>query len=233
MGNATNGDPILRVILVVFAGLLVFGFLFGSNFGGTGQAVYGGHGMAASGGVYFGGMVAWLISFLINILMLVLVFTLIAGLFMGVRKLLIKEDGVLETSRAKVQEARTKVQEAGNQVMGAVNQDPILKTLLTVIAAIAGFYVVVGIFRSFDFVGGPGIGFAPHLLLFALIGFLLKLFMIGLVITLTIALVQFMKNQFFENDQSRQEINVTPTAANQPIQTTPQLPNKPEDRDKK
>lgn len=222
MGNQQNNDPILRVVLVVFVGLLVFGFLFGFNFGGTGQAGMGHHGgMAATsgGGYYFGGLIAGLISFLIHILMLVLVFALIAGLFIAVKKFITTQDGLMEASRSKVKEARS-------QVMDAVNQDPVLKTLLMVIAGIAGFYFIVAIFRSFD---GVGYGFSPYFMLFALVGFLLKLLMIGFVVALTMALVQYLKAQF--NGGSRQEINVTPGAAPQ-ASAIGQNNGKPEDKSK-
>ena len=224
MEKQTNNDPILRVVLIVFAGLLVFGFLFGFNFGGTGQATLGHHGgvaAAGGGGYYFGSLIAGLISFLINILTLVMVFALIAGLFIGVKKFLAtQQDNLMETSRSKVMEARSKV-------MDAVNQDPVLKTLLMVIVGIAGFYFIIAVFHSFDAVG---YGFSPYYMLFALVGLLLKLLMIGLVVALVMALVQYLKSQF-DDGQSRQEINVTPA-------TTPQAPaiaphkGKPEDKDK-
>jgi len=221
MGNQTNNDPILRVFMVVFLGLLVFGFLFGFNFGGTGQASLGHHGGgAAGGGYYFGNLIAGLISFLVNVLTLVLVFALLAGLFISIKKFLDTQKSLMETSPSKVKETRS-------QVMDAVHQDPVLKTLLMVIVGIAGFYFIIAVFRSFDAVGN---GFSPHYMLFTLVGFLLKLLMIGLVVALVMALVQYLKSQL-NDGQSRQEINVTPSTTPQaPIITPPN--GKPEEKDK-
>lgn len=222
MGKQTNNDPILRVVMVVFAGLLVFGFLFGFNFGGTGQATMGHQGGAAVGasGYYFGSLIAGLISFLINILTLVMVFALIAGLFIGIKKFLATQDGLMGSSTSKVKEARS-------QVMDAVNQDPILKILLTVLVGIAGFYFIIAVFRSFDAVGN---GFSPYYMLFALVGFLLKLLMIGLVLALVMALVQYLKSQLVDG-QPRQEINVTPSTTPQASTIVPHN-GKPEEKDK-
>lgn len=203
MGNDAKVDPILRVVLVVFAGLLVFSFLFGTNFGGTGQ-VSGHHGAAAAGGggYYFGGVVAGLVSFLINILLLVLVFALIAGLVMGVRKLInnCKTDSTFQNC----------------QVMNVVNQDPVLRVLLMAVVGIFALYIIAGIFRSLEF--GVGYGFTPYSILFVLLGFLLKLLMLGLVVSLTVALVQYLKAQFFDAQNEEK----APASGNAAIQAEAQ-----------
>lgn len=190
MGDTTKGDPILRVVLIVFVGLLVFGFLFGGNFGGTGNIAGGGghHGMNASGsyggGMFFGGLVPGLIGFLMHLLVLVLVFALIAGLIMGIRKFINQPNGFVQSSKA----------------MEYVNQDPVLRTMAIVIAVVFGLYFISALFNSIQF---GGYGASPQFMLFMLIGFLVKLLMLALVITLTVALVQYLKAQF-DGEQGQQ-----------------------------
>ena len=194
MGDTTKGDPILRVVLIVFVGLLVFGFLFGGNFGGTGYAgnTAGHHGMAAAGGygggAFFGSLIPGLIGFLMNMLVLVLVFALIAGLIMGIRKFINQPDGILKSSKT----------------MEYINQDPVLKTMSIVIAVVFGLYFITALFNTMQF--GGGYGASPQVMLFMLIGFLVKLLMLALVITLTVALVQYLKAQF-DNEQGNKQTN--------------------------
>ncbi|HWR42800.1 hypothetical protein [Sporomusa sp.] len=248
MDDSSKGDPSLRVVLIVFAGLLVFGFLFGFNFGGTGYAGPGniGHnGMAdgygggyyGGGGAFLGGIIPGLIGLLMNILILVLVFALIAGLVMGARKFINQPDGLVQSSKDFVQSSKNFVQ--SSKTMEYINQDPVLKTMAIVIAAIFGFYFITALFRSLEFGGGLGYGASPQFMLFGLIGFLVKLLMIALVVTLTVALVQYMQTQFFDNQQGGQQpaqaevINGEPAAQPAQLSTPPafnQNGNKPGDK---
>ncbi|HWR43462.1 DUF5326 family protein [Sporomusa sp.] len=196
MGDTTKGDPILRVVLIVFVGLLVFGFLFGTNFGGTGYAGnnVGHHGMATTaggygGGAFFGGIIPGLIGFLMHLLILVLVFALIAGLIMGVRKFTNQPDGFLKSSKA----------------VEYVNQDPVLRTMAIVLAVVFGLYFITALFNGMQF--GGGYSASPQVMLFMLIGFLVKLLMLALVITLTVALVQYLKAQFDNEQEVSQQAN--------------------------
>lgn len=208
MGDTTKGDPILRVVLIVFVGLLVFGFLFGGNFGGTGNMAGGGghHGAASSGyggGMFFGGLIPGLIGFLMHLLVLVLVFALIAGLVMGVRKFINQPGGLVQSSKA----------------MEYVNQDPVLRTMAIVLAVVFGLYFISALFNGIQF---GGYGASPQFMLFALIGFLVKLLMLALVITLTVALVQYLKAQFEEQNGSQQSSssNSNPLQTGAPAQLT-------------
>ena len=182
MNNTQNTDPILRTVLIVFAGLIVFGALFGYNFGGTGASAMSGgghHGTNSSGNLFFANMISSLLAFTINILLLVVVFALVAGLILAVKKFMSQsqsDGGFFATSRT--------------QVMDAVNQDPILKTLLLVFVGIVGFYLLMGLFSGGGFIAG-----SPHLLSVMLFGFLMKLLVLAFVISLTLALVQYIKAQ--------------------------------------
>lgn len=194
MGDTTKGDPILRVVLIVFVGLLVFSFLFGSNFGGTGYAGNNAGHMGAAGGygggAFFSSLIPGLIGFLMHLLVLVLVFALIAGLIMGIRKFINQPDGFVKSSKA----------------MEYVNQDPVLRTMAVVLAVVFGLYIITALFNGLQ--SGGGYGASPQVMLFMLIGFLVKLLMLALVITLTVALVQYLKAQF-DNEQGSQQANGT------------------------
>ncbi|HMM21516.1 MAG TPA: hypothetical protein PKA10_12420 [Selenomonadales bacterium] len=197
MNDTLRNDPILRAILVVFIGLLVFGFLFGFNFGGTGGGSLGGHHGATmeagyAGGSLFGGLIAGLITFTIKILTLVLVFALIAGIIAGIRKFLSQQDGWAKTS----------------PTMNAINQDPLLKTILIVVAGVIAFYFIMGLFNSLSFVNMGGYMYSPYYSLFALLGFLIKLLIIAFIVSVIFALVQYIKAQMLDakpQEAARQE----------------------------
>lgn len=190
MNDTLRNDPILRAILVVFIGLLVFGFLFGFNFGGTGGGGMAGHhggGMDAGyagGSSLFGSLIFGLITFTIKILTLVLVFALIAGVIAGIRRFMSQQDGWAKTS----------------PTMNAINQDPLLKTIMLIVAGVFAFYLIMGLFNSMNFFSmGPSYMYSPYNSLFALLGFLIKLLVIAFIISIVFALVQYIKAQILDS----------------------------------
>jgi len=88
--------------------------------------------------------------------------------------------------------------------MEYVNQDPVLRTMAIVLAVVFGLYFITALFNTMQF--GGGYGASPQVMLFMLIWFLVKLLMLALVITLTVALVQYLKVQF-DNEQGSQHAN--------------------------
>lgn len=177
MGD-TKGDPILRVVLVVFVGLLVFSLLFGGSFGGS--ASHHGMGGGGNGGSLISGMFTGLIGFLMHLLIIVLIFSLIGGFILGIRKVIKEQSGRLQSSKA----------------MEYVNQDPVLRTMVIALAVVLGLYVVSALFKGLQF--GYGVA-SPQFMLFMLFGFLMKLLMLVLVVSLIVALVQFLKSQFMQD----------------------------------
>ena len=213
MGNDMKKDPILRAVVVIFAGLLVFGFLFGANFGGmeaSGQGMGGHHGAAASSGnPYFSGMFSGVLAFLVHTLFLVLIFSLIAGLIVGIRKLISRQEGILSSSKAAEY----------------INQDPVLRTLVMVLAIIFGIYLISGLF-------GGGYGFSPYFMLVGLIGFVVKLLMLTLIISLVIMFIQYLKTQCSADGQQPGQ-GVKPVASLQEPSSSTNLNVKPnEEKDK-
>jgi predicted lipid-binding transport protein (Tim44 family) len=180
MGD-TKGDPILRVVLVVVVGLFVFNFLFSGSFGGSFGGSAGHHGMGAGGygGSLFSGMFTGLIGFLMHLLILVLIFSLIGGLILGIRKVVKEQSGRLQSSKA----------------VEYINQDPVLRTMAIALAVVFGLYFVSAIFNGMQFGYGAA---SPQFMLYMLFGFLMKLLMLGLVVSLIVALVQFFRSQFMQ-----------------------------------
>lgn len=174
MENDVKMDSIWRIILVVFVGLLVFLFLF--------EGVPGEYGHYGEGSTSHNYLLNGLISFLLNVLVSVLALSLIGGLFMGLRKLFDQKSNILGSS----------------QFTNAIQKDPVLKTLLSIIAGLFVLYFIVMFVRCMEF--GGGFGFFPYQFLFVLIGFLFKILTLILVITLTLALLQYLKIHFTNAD---------------------------------
>ncbi|MCX7921781.1 MAG: hypothetical protein N3B21_07195 [Clostridia bacterium] len=168
-GNLRN-DPIVRAILIVLIGTFAFNLLFNLFNGG-------GNTMNHMGGMGFS--LASLLVLLINILMVVLVIALVVGAFIWVRNTFFKN--------------------ANSQIMQSINKDPVLKTIVTVTAAIIGIIFIFALLSSFSLPGmgfGFGFGFNPLHSIAVLLMLITRILTVVLILSLIMAIVSYLKNQY-------------------------------------
>ncbi len=207
-------DPFMKVILVVFIGILAFGILFSlvggntymggmSNYNG---AMSGGGHMGLASGFNFGGIITGLLMLLINILILVLVIAVVAGIIVWVK------NNMLAGNNAKLAQM--------------FNNDPVLRTAIIITAAVVGLVLIFALLNGFmgnGMIGQPGYGmhspgYGVSFGITGLIMSLIRVLMFILVVSLIIAAIVYIRDQYNKGTMtSTAKIEVTTSTDNDTI----------------
>lgn len=185
-----KNNPLLRAILVFVIGIVAFELLFNSFTGGAESM--GDHmdmGSMSSGGGYgytLNGLVSGLLILLVKILMVLLVAAVIVGVFVWLKNNFFKNMNF--------------------NIMQSIKNDPILKTISVVTLAIIGIILVFALLGSFN---QTGMGFSGHAgnytfgfgynSMYSITGLLMilvKVLMFILIVSLILAAVTYLKNQY-------------------------------------
>ncbi len=173
-------DPLIRMMLVVFIGILAFGIFFNLLTGSNGMAGYaggmgGGEHMGNMGGYgySFGNMIGGLLMLLINILVIVLVIAVVAGIVVWAKNTFGK---VSMPTYVKT-----------------MSNDPFIRTITIITAAVIGLMLVMALFNGFASPGYMGMGsFGVSGILVLLI----KLLTFVLTISLVVAAFIYIREQY-------------------------------------
>lgn len=215
-----KNNPLLRVILVFVIGIVAFELLFNSFTGGAESM--GDHmdmGSMSSGGGYgytISGLISGLLVLLVKILMILLVAAVIVGVIVWVKNNFFKNAST-------------------SNIMQSIKNDPILKTISVVTLAIIGILLVFALLGSFNQTGmgisgntgnfGFGFGHNSMYSIAGLLTILVKVLMFILIVSLILAAVTYLKNQYdqgnlsFMNTKQTQGKNTTNTVNYNDTQT--------------
>jgi hypothetical protein len=186
-----KNNPLLRAILVFVIGIAAFEILFNSFSGGA--EFMGDHmdmGTMGSGGGYgytISGLISGLLFLLVKILMILLVTAVIVGVIIWLKNNFFKNNGT-------------------SKIMQSIKNDPILKTISVVTLAIIGIVLVFALLGSFNQTGmgfsghagnfDSGYGYNSMYSIAGLLTILVKVLMFILTVSLILAAVTYLKNQY-------------------------------------
>jgi len=208
-----KNNPLLRAILVFVIGIVAFELLFNSFTGG--EKSMGEHSDMASmssGGGYgytLNGLISGLLVLLVKILMVLLVAAVIVGVFIWLKNNFFKNTNF--------------------NIMQSIKKDPLLKTISVVTLAIIGIVLVSALLGSFNQTGmgvsghagnfSFGFGYNSMYSITGLLMILVKVLMFILVVSLILAAVTYLKNQY---DQGNLNFfnNKNPTSASTGVSNT-------------
>lgn len=215
-----KNNPLLRAILVFVIGIVAFELLFNSFTGGAESM--GDHmdmGSMGSGGGYgytLNGLISGLLVLLVKILMVLLVAAVIVGVFVWIKNNFFKN---------------TKL-----NIMQSIKNDPILKTISVVTLVIIGIVLVFALLGSFNQTGmgvsghagnfSFGFGYNSMYSIAGLLMILVKVLMFILIVSLILAAVTYLKNQYdqgnlnFMNNTQTSTKNTADTVITNDQQTT-------------
>jgi cell division protein FtsL len=190
-----KNNPLLRAVLVFAIGIFAFELLF-SSFTGGGDTM-GGHmdmGSSSMNGSYgsFSGLISGLLILLVKILMVLLIAAVIVGVFVWVRNNFFKNSNF--------------------NIVQSIKNDPILKTISVITIAIIGIVLIFALLGSFGqnqigFSGQMGnygfsFGYNPIYSIAGLLLILVKVLMFILVVSLILAAITYLKNQYDKGNLS-------------------------------
>lgn len=177
-------DPLIRMMLVVFIGILTFGIFFNLLIGNNGMTGYAGSmgggehtgnmGSMGGSGYPFGNMIGGLLMLLINILVIVLVISVVAGIVIWAKNTFYK----------------------GNMPPFAqtMRNDPFIRTISIITAAVIGLMLVMALFNGF---ASPGyIGMGGTFGVSSILVLLIKLLIFVLTISLLVAAFIYIREQY-------------------------------------
>lgn len=184
-----KNNPLFRAIFVLIIGILAFELLF-SQFTGGVETMGGNHmdmgNMGGSSGFTLSGLISGLLVLLVKILMVLLVAAVIIGIIVWLRNNFFKNTNF--------------------NIMKSIKNDPILKTISVVTIAIIGIILLFALMGSFSqnsmgYGGHSGnfgfdFGYNPMYGIAGLLTILVKILMFILVVSLILAAVTYLKNQF-------------------------------------
>ncbi len=195
MTRTTKNDPIIRMLLIIIMGTIAFSLLFNIFIGGGSSM--GGHYAGNIGGSAFSidALLAGVLVLLVKLLLGVLVIAVIVGVIMWLKETFFKNTNI------------------NTNVLKSVNDDPILKTVVGITAAIIGIVVVFTLLQNFlnpsmryGFTGygvsingsmGYGMGISnPTLAVTGLLTLLIQVLSFVLVVALILGVIAYLKKQF-------------------------------------
>ncbi|MBB6215471.1 putative membrane protein [Anaerosolibacter carboniphilus] len=184
MTNDFRNDPILRTLLVVLIGILGFGLIF-NLFTGGGTSMDGEHMGGYGYGYSIGGLLGGLIFFLIKLFMIVLVLAILGSIFVWFRNNFFAN--------------------RDSKFIQSINNDPLLKMIAIVTALTFGLVLIFALLNNF---GVSGVGFMGNVRyqgghafsagnsITGLLTLLMHVLSFVLVISLIMALIAYLKNQY-------------------------------------
>jgi hypothetical protein len=202
-GNIKD-DPIIRTLLIIIIGTIAFGLLFNIFIGGGSSM--GEHyasnmsGSAFSIDVFLSGILILLVKLLLG----VLVIAVIVGVVMWIKNAFFKNMSI------------------NTQILKPIHDDPILRTIAGITAAVLGIIIILALLHGFlmpsmgygmgysmngnmgygmgySMNGGMGYGMGglnPILSVAGLLGLLIKVLSFVLVVSLILAVVAYLKKQY-------------------------------------
>lgn len=203
MDNKININPVVRFAVVIIIGVAAMNLLFDYITGGKENMEHMGN---MNQGYSYGGIVGGLLFFLIKCLVIVLVVALIAGIAIWAKNTFFKDKNI--------------------NFLGPIRNDPVLKPITSIIAAIVGVIILLVIVHSVitpsmghnPYMGmagngmqggmsmGAGYGIAGGLVM------IIKLFILILMVSLILAIFMYLKQQYdkgmpFQNSQGKANVN--------------------------
>jgi len=220
----TKNDPIIRALLIIIIGTIAFSLLFNIFIGGGSSM--GEHQASNMGGSAFSIdlFLSGILVLLVKLLLGVLVIAVIVGVIMWMKNTFFKDINI------------------NTQILKSVNDDPILKTIVGISAAVLGIIIVLALMHSFfgpnmgysagmngsmgynvGISGGMGYGMGglnPTLGVAGLLALLIKVLSFVLVVALILAVVAYIKKQYDAGVFNLQRTISTEVNNKEPINTT-------------
>lgn len=187
-------DPILKILLAILIGVLSLSLLLNLYAGGGRSMDHsGGYSSYGVNGFYQGSLIGGMLMLLIRLLMIVLVLAVLGGIVVWFKNNFFKN--------------------GESKFIESINKDPILKMLTIVTSLTFMIVLIMALFSNLSLMGKGGLNgymtFNPTNSIAGLLTMLMQILSFVLVISLIMAVIAYVKNQYEQGNLSFAKVNTS------------------------